>query len=84
MKICMVVPDADVKGGIASVVNGYRSFDFGEQYQITYVESYRNGSKLQKLLKALNGYRLLSKNTLHLHIVMEEDSGNKPYSWSGI
>ena len=61
MKICMVVPDTDVKGGIASVVNGYRSFDFGEQYQITYVESYRNGSKIQKLLKALNGYRLFLK-----------------------
>lgn len=56
MKICMVVPDPMVKGGIASVVNGYRSYHFETKYQITYVESYCDGSKCKKLLKALKGY----------------------------
>ncbi len=56
MKICMVVPAADVKGGIASVINGYREYGFGKEYDITYIESYRNGTKWQKLAKAVRGY----------------------------
>lgn len=58
MKICMVVPDRLVKGGIASVVNGYREHDFGDAYKVSYIESYRNGSKWEKLAKALKGYLL--------------------------
>ena len=56
MKVCMVVPNQMVKGGIASVVNGYRNGDFGERCQIIYVESYCDGSKWDKLFKALKGY----------------------------
>ena len=74
MKICMVVPDAMVKGGIASVVNGYRSFEFGKEYEITYVESYCDGSKAKKLLKALKGYLEFAKvlkekkpDLVHIH-----------------
>jgi len=74
MKICMIVPDVYVKGGIASVVNGYRTYDFGGQCQISYVESYRDGGKCQKLIKALKGYALfwreLRKNKpdiVHIH-----------------
>lgn len=58
MKICMVVPDRLVKGGIASVVNGYREYDFGGKCEVSYIESYRNGSKWEKLTKALKGYFL--------------------------
>lgn len=56
MKICMIVPDKNVKGGIATIVNGYRTNDFGSGRKISYIESYCNGSKFQKLLKALCGY----------------------------
>lgn len=56
IKVCMIVPNADVKGGIAAVVNGYRSNSFGTDYQISYVESYCNGGKFQKLFKAICGY----------------------------
>ncbi|MBO5209431.1 MAG: glycosyltransferase family 4 protein [Lachnospiraceae bacterium] len=56
MKICMIVPNPAVKGGIASVVNGYRGSDMEKQHQISYVESYCDGSKWQKLFKALSGY----------------------------
>ena len=54
----MIVPDPSVKGGIASVVNGYRDKDslLERKYRIKYVESYRDGSKWQKLGKALCGY----------------------------
>lgn len=58
MKICMIVPNPSVKGGIATVVNGYRDKDswLERKYQIKYVESYRDGSKWQKLGKAISGY----------------------------
>lgn len=56
MRICMIVPNPEVKGGIASVVNGYRNSELEQEYEIHYVESYRNGSKWQKLAKALSGY----------------------------
>ena len=56
MKVCMVVPDRNVKGGIASVVNGYRERGFGNGYEIIYVESYCDGSRWKKLRKALRGY----------------------------
>lgn len=56
IKVCMIVPDENVKGGIATIVNGYRSYDFGEDCKVSYVESYCNGSKFRKLIKATCGY----------------------------
>ncbi|MDD6811830.1 MAG: glycosyltransferase family 4 protein, partial [Lachnospiraceae bacterium] len=56
MKICMIVPNPAVKGGIASVVNGYRGSALEKQHEISYVESYCDGSKWQKLFKAISGY----------------------------
>lgn len=56
MKICMIVPNPKVRGGIASVVNGYRDSELEKRYEVTYVESYRDGSKGEKLIKALFGY----------------------------
>ena len=74
MRICMIVPNSEVKGGIASVVNGYRGSELEREYEISYVESYRNGSKWQKLGKALSGYssfvRLLISHRpdiVHIH-----------------
>lgn len=74
IKICMIVPDKNVKGGIATVVNGYRINGFGEEYSISYVESYCNGGKFQKLSKAIRGYvqfiKELCKNRpdiVHIH-----------------
>lgn len=52
----MIVPNPMVKGGIAAVVNGYRGSKLEEDYEITYVESYRDGSKLEKLLKGISSY----------------------------
>ena len=53
--ICMIVQDPFVKGGIASVVNGYKGSKLEEDFDIKYVESYKNGNKLEKLIKAFNG-----------------------------
>lgn len=56
MKICMIVPNPAVKGGIASVVNGYRGSAIEKVHQISYVESYCDGNRVQKFFKAVRGY----------------------------
>ena len=50
-RVCMIVPNRMVKGGIAAVVNGYRGSQLEKDYEITYVESYKDGSKFDKLIK---------------------------------
>ncbi|MBU3570698.1 glycosyltransferase family 4 protein [Priestia aryabhattai] len=52
----MVVQAPTVKGGIAAVVNGYRGSWLEKQSNIIYVESYKDGGKVKKLLKAIRGY----------------------------
>ena len=34
-RICMIIPNPMVKGGIAAVVNGYRGSKLEEDYKIT-------------------------------------------------
>ncbi|MES9742448.1 glycosyltransferase family 4 protein [Priestia megaterium] len=55
-KVCMVVQNPMVKGGIAAVVNGYRNSILEQEFNIRYVESYKDGRKFTKLLKAIIGY----------------------------
>lgn len=55
-KVCMIVQAPMVKGGIASVVNGYRGSVLEEEFKIKYVESYKDGGKFTKLLKGISGY----------------------------
>ncbi|MBE5875888.1 MAG: glycosyltransferase family 4 protein [Lachnospiraceae bacterium] len=52
----MIVQDPMVKGGIAAVVNGYRGSQLENDYNIIYVESYKDGGKITKLLKGICGY----------------------------
>ncbi|WP_408072137.1 glycosyltransferase family 4 protein [Butyrivibrio sp. JL13D10] len=56
-KICMIVQDPNVKGGIAAVTGGYYGSRLEKDFDITYVESYCDGGKLTKLAKALRAYR---------------------------
>ena len=55
-KICMIVQDKMVKGGIAAVVSGYYGSKLEKDYNIIYVESYKDGGKMAKLWKAICGY----------------------------
>ncbi len=55
-KVCMIVQDPNVKGGVAAVTSGYRGSILEEYFSIKYVESYRDGTRIQKMLKALSGY----------------------------
>ena len=73
-KVCMVIPNPMVKGGIAAVVNGYRGSQLESDYKIIYVESYRDGSKFRKLLKGISGYFHFAKvllfdnpDIVHIH-----------------
>lgn len=65
MRICMIVPNPTVKGGIASVVNGYRGSVLEQNHEVSYVESYCDGSRKQKLFKALSGYVCFLKQLFH-------------------
>lgn len=55
-KICMVVPSFSAKGGITSVVSGYRGSQLEKDFDIKYIETYCDGNWLSKLLIALKAY----------------------------
>lgn len=65
-KICMIVQNKDVKGGIAAVISGYYGSRLEQDYIMTYVESYRDGGKVIKLLKGIGSYFHFAK-VLILH-----------------
>ncbi len=73
-KVCMIVQDKMVKGGIAAVTNGYYNSVLEKDYNMIYVESYKDGSKLTKLFKAISGYFHFAKvliidkpDLIHIH-----------------
>lgn len=95
-KVCMVVQDPMVKGGIAAVVNGYRGSQLEKDYKIIYVESYKDGGKITKLLKSIRGYFHFIKvlvvdkpDLLHIHSSFGPSFYRKlPFiymaSWAGV
>ncbi len=73
-KVCMIVQQPDVKGGIAAVTSGYYGSVLEDELDIRYVESYCDGSKMKKLLKAMAGYseyrrvlREFKPDIVHIH-----------------
>ena len=52
----MIVQDKAVKGGIAAVISGYYGSRLEKDYKMIYVESYKDGGKLTKLVKGIQGY----------------------------
>lgn len=92
----MIVQDPATKGGIAAVVNGYRGSDLEKEYDVTYVESYRDGSKIGKFTKAVSAYfkfiRLIladKPDLVHVHSSFGPSFYRKiPFiylaSWAGI
>ena len=55
-RVCMIVQQRDVKGGIAAVTNGYYNSRIEKDYEMRYVESYCDTSKVRMVLKALFAY----------------------------
>lgn len=63
-KVCMVVPSFTAKGGIAAVVSGYRNSELEKKYNIKYIESYCDGGKANKTLKAIIAYFIFIKEII--------------------
>lgn len=74
-KVCMVVPSFTAKGGITSVVSGYRNSQLTEDYDVRFIETYCEGNVIRKVSKALRAYfefiytTLVWKPNLVLHPV---------------
>lgn len=73
-KICMIVQDKAVKGGIAAVISGYYGSRLEKDYSMIYVESYKDGGKFAKIIKAIQGYIKFAKvliidkpDLIHIH-----------------
>lgn len=73
-KVCMIVQDQMVKGGIAAVISGYYGSKIEQDYNILYVESYKDGGKVSKLLKGIKSYFHFAKvllidkpDLVHIH-----------------
>lgn len=73
-KVCMIVQDKMVKGGIAAVISGYYGSKLEQDYDMIYVESYKDGGKLTKLWKGICGYFHFAKvllfsrpDIVHMH-----------------
>lgn len=60
----MIVPSFTAKGGITSVVSGYRGSELESNYQIHYIETYCDGGKTAKLRKALASYARFLKELI--------------------
>ena len=70
----MIVQNKMVKGGIAAVVSGYYGSKLEKDYDMIYVESYKDGGKLTKLFKGICGYFHFAKvllvdrpDIVHMH-----------------
>lgn len=70
----MIVQNKMVKGGIAAVVSGYYGSKLEQDYDMIYVESYKDGGKLTKLFKGICGYFHFAKvllvdrpDIVHMH-----------------
>ncbi len=63
-KVCMIVPSFSAKGGIATVVSGYKGSELEKKYNIKYIESYCDGNKVKKIFKALGAYGLFFKEVM--------------------
>lgn len=55
-RICMVVPSFTAKGGIAAVVDGYRTSRLLTDYDVQFVETFCDGGKIIKVCKAIKSY----------------------------
>ena len=73
MKVLMLGPGRSLKGGVSSVVNAYYEAGLGEKVNLTYLETYTDGNKAEKLnaaIKAIYKFKECCKDTDIVHIHM--------------
>ncbi len=56
LKILMIGPDRSVHGGISGVVNNFYEAGLAEKVDLTYIGTMVEGTKIRKLLKAMEAY----------------------------
>ena len=87
----MILPSFEARGGIASVVRGYRGSELEKRYDIRYIETYCDGGKAAKLCKALAAYLrfireliVFRPDMLHIHSSFGASFYRKlPFIWAG-
>ena len=90
-RIMMILPSFEARGGIASVVRGYRGSELEQTYDIRYIETYCDGGKTAKLCKALGAYLrfireliVFRPDILHVHASFGASFYRKlPFLWAG-
>ncbi len=78
IKIMMVGPAMDAKGGVTQVVNDYYQGGLFQKFHISYFATYREGSKLLKVRFFLGSFRRIIKQISHFALVHIHTS----YGWS--
>lgn len=73
IRVLMVGPARNVKGGMTSVVNNYLDYGLQNEIELKYVESVNDKSKILKILSMIKGYIVFSFNigkydVIHIHI----------------
>jgi glycosyltransferase involved in cell wall biosynthesis len=73
MKILMIGPSRDVKGGISTVVNNYYAAGLDKKVDVTYLRTMVDGTKLTKLIVAGAAFmaylwKIRSVDLLHVHM----------------
>ena len=77
--VMMVGPSAEVKGGITTVVNDYRTYGLFKRLNVTYYATYDDGTKIDKNIRAfISGLAAILRDfskyaILHIH---------SSYGWS--
>lgn len=80
IKVLMIGPARNVKGGMTSVVDNYYKAGLNKKVNIKYIETINDKSKIEKLLKEVLGYIEFLKNIKKFDIVhVHMASGRSTY-----
>jgi len=73
-RVVMIGTAFDTCGGVASVLDGYRRAGLFERWPVDYISTHRDGTALQKLLRAIDGFCMFfallcryPRAVLHVH-----------------
>ena len=69
VKVLMIGPDRGMRGGIASVVNGYFDAGLGERCDLCYIGTMVEGGKVRKLAKAITALMAFERELPHCDVV---------------
>ena len=73
LKVLMIGPGRDVRGGISTVVNGYYEAGLDRHVKLKYIATMEDGAKVKKLFVAIAAFIhycmiLKSYDIVHVHI----------------